>query len=93
MNKSISKRRIKLRSENRRKAETILILHVAPLGVRVRRIKIGVLARLIKMMIVDPADGTEFGPSRSVVLEPFQQLKGKHPSDVCSFLEHEGLLQ
>jgi hypothetical protein len=53
-------------------------------------LKIGVMAHLIKMMIVDPADGTPFGPSMNRVLDPFQQLS---PNAPCSGLEQQGLLQ
>lgn len=53
-------------------------------------LKIGVMAHLIKMMIIDPADGTRFGPSQNAVLDPFQQL---NPNDACSGLEQQGLLQ
>ena len=52
--------------------------------------KIGTMAHLIKMMIIDPADGTPFGPSINRVLDPFQQL---NPNDACSGLEQQGLLQ
>jgi hypothetical protein len=53
-------------------------------------LKIGVMSHLIKMMIIDPADGTAFGPSNNRVLDPFQQL---NPNDACSGLEQQGLLQ
>ena len=53
-------------------------------------LKVGTMSHLIKMMIIDPADGTRFGPSLNVVLDPFQQL---NPNDACSGLEQQGLLQ
>jgi hypothetical protein len=53
-------------------------------------LKIGTMAHLIKMMIIDPADGTAFGPSINRVLDPFEQL---NPNDACSGLEQQGLLQ
>jgi len=53
-------------------------------------LKIGVMSHLIKMMIIDPADGTRFGPSQNAVLDPFQQL---NPSAPCSGLEEQGLLR
>jgi len=53
-------------------------------------LKIGMMAHLIKMMIIDPADGTAFGPSNIRVLDPFQQL---NPNDACSGLEQQGLLR
>jgi hypothetical protein len=53
-------------------------------------LKIGVMSHLIKMMIIDPADGTAFGPSLIRVLDPFQQL---NPNNACSGLEEQGLLR
>jgi hypothetical protein len=53
-------------------------------------LRIGVMAHLIKMMIIDPADGTAFGPSMNQVLDPCQQL---NPSAPCSGLEEQGLLR
>jgi hypothetical protein len=53
-------------------------------------LKIGAMSHLIKMMIIDPADGTAFGPSIIRVLDPFQQL---NPNDACSGLEQQGLLR
>jgi hypothetical protein len=53
-------------------------------------LKVGTMSHLIKMMIIDPADGTAFGPSIIRVLDPFQQL---NPNDACSGLEQQGLLQ
>jgi hypothetical protein len=53
-------------------------------------LQIGVMTHLIKMMIIDPADGTPFGPSIIRVLDPFQQL---NPNDACSGLEQQGLLK
>jgi hypothetical protein len=53
-------------------------------------LKIGVMSHLIKMMIIDPADGTAFGPSNIRVLDPFQQLSSNAP---CGGLEQQGLLQ
>jgi hypothetical protein len=53
-------------------------------------LKVGTMSHLIKMMIIDPADGTAFGPSINRVLDPFQQL---NPNDACSGLEQQGLLQ
>jgi hypothetical protein len=53
-------------------------------------LKIGVMAHLIKVMIIDPADATAFGPSMNQVLDPFQQL---NPNAPCSGLEEQGLLR
>ncbi|MDT5121612.1 MAG: hypothetical protein QOC96_1094 [Acidobacteriota bacterium] len=54
-------------------------------------LKIGVMSHLIKMMIVDPADGTRFGPTQFVVIDPLQQALAA--KDVCGGLEQQGLLQ
>jgi hypothetical protein len=53
-------------------------------------LKFGTMAHLIKMMIIDPADGTKFGPSMTRVLDPMQSLPA---NDVCGYLEREGVLQ
>ena len=53
-------------------------------------LRIGVMAHLIKMMIIDPADGTEFGPPLARVLDPMQTLPA---NNVCGYLENEGLLK
>jgi hypothetical protein len=54
-------------------------------------LKIGAMSLLIKMMIVDPADGTRFGPTQFVVIDPLQQALAAN--DVCGGLEQQGLLQ
>ncbi|MBV9216269.1 MAG: hypothetical protein JO053_08840 [Acidobacteria bacterium] len=56
--------------------------------------KIGVLAYLIKMMIVDPADGTPFGPPPITVINPI--VFGDARTDVnyaCSAMDRAGTLR